>query len=135
MATIIDSSLWIDFTRVRSPQRLKRFVAPYILAPEVVLAEPVVFEVLRYATDDEVRNLQLQFRFLPLLPTPPDLWTGAAKLGQDCRKNGMSVKALDLLIAYVALHHNAEVVTFDVDFQNIARVSKLQVRLLQRPAQ
>jgi hypothetical protein len=27
MATLIDTSLWIDFTRVRSPRSIKRFVA------------------------------------------------------------------------------------------------------------
>jgi predicted nucleic acid-binding protein len=39
-----------------------------------------------------------------------------------------------LLIAVVALHHDAEVVTFDDDFQKIAGVSNLQVKLLKRPA-
>jgi predicted nucleic acid-binding protein len=38
-----------------------------------------------------------------------------------------------LLIATIALHHDAEVVTFDDDFQKIASVSKLQVKFLKRP--
>ena len=33
MPTLIDASLWIDFTRTRSPRAIKRFVAPYILHP------------------------------------------------------------------------------------------------------
>jgi hypothetical protein len=57
MASLIDTSLWIDFTRVRSPQTLKQFIAPYILHPDAHLAEPVTFEILRHATPAEVRQL------------------------------------------------------------------------------
>lgn len=134
MAILIDSSLWIDFTRTRSPRSLKSFIAPHILAPSAVLAEPVMFEVLRYATAQESQQLQAQFQLLPVLATPADLWSHAAELGQDCRKNGIAVGALDLLIAHVAIHHAAELLTFDADFQKIASVSTLQVKVLQRPA-
>ena len=133
MTTLIDSSLWIDFTRARSSQRLKLFIAPYVLAPGVALAEPVVFEVLRYASDAEALQLQNQFRLLPLMSTPSDLWTQAAVLGQSCRKKGISTSALDLLIASVAIHNGAELITFDNDFQNIATASALRVILLKRP--
>ncbi len=82
MATLIDTSLWIDFTRTRSPQSIKRFIAPYILHPDAHLAEPVMFEILRHATAAEARQLTQQFATLPLLATPPLLWTQAADLGQ-----------------------------------------------------
>jgi predicted nucleic acid-binding protein len=133
VTTLIDSSLWIDFTRAKSPRSLKQFVAPYILAPGVAVAEPIVFEVLRYATDVEAAQLQQQFQQLPMLSTPVDLWDRAAALGRDCRKSGIAAGAVDLLISTVALHHGAELVTFDGDFQRIAGLSALQVRLLQRP--
>ena len=132
MASIIDGSLWIDFTRARSPVALKKFIAPFILSPEAALAEPVAFEVLRHAIGAEISALQLQFQTMPLLPTPDDLWTAAAILGQACRKKGINAGSLDLLIAQVAIHHDAELITFDVDFQAIAGVSKLRVKLLQR---
>lgn len=132
MAILIDSSLWIDFTRTRSSRSLKSFIAPHILAPSAVLAEPVMFEILRYATAQESQQLRAQFQLLPVLATPADLWTRAAELGQDCRNNGITVGAIDLLIAYVAIHHAAELVTFDDDFQKIASISTLQVKVLQR---
>jgi predicted nucleic acid-binding protein len=46
---------------------------------------------------------------------------------------GRTPLALDLLIAAIALHHSAEVATFDDDYQKIATVSNLHVKLLQRP--
>ncbi|HEV3235728.1 MAG TPA: PIN domain-containing protein [Gemmataceae bacterium] len=134
MPTLIDTSLWIDFTRIRSRRTLKRFIAPFILDADAHVAEPIVFEVLRHATAAEVKQLTQQFQTMPMLTTPPLLWTDAAKLGQACRQNNLTTGSLDLLIAATALHHGAEVITFDDDFQKIANVSKLQVNLLKRPS-
>ncbi len=133
MPSLIDTSLWVDFTRTRSPKTSKRLIAPFILHPDAHLAEPIVFEILRHATAAEAKQLIQQFQTLPMLPTPPLLWTRAAELGQACRQKNISVNSLDLLIATIALHHAAEVVTFDDDYQKIAGVSNLQVKHLKRP--
>ncbi len=134
MPLLIDTSLWIDFTRAKSPLPLKQFIKPHILHPEAHLAEPVTFEVLRYATPEENRLLTRQFQTFPVLTTPADLWKRAAELGQSCRKHGLNMGSIDLLIAAVALHHQATLVTFDDDFDLIASVSPLDVKLLSRPS-
>ena len=133
MATLIDSSLWIDFTRAKSSRTLKQFIAPYLLDRDVWQAEPILFEVFRYANEKEVPQIQAMFRALPILQTPADVWSEAAKLGQTCRKKGINCGALDLLIAQVSISHNSTLVTFDEDFQEIARVSTLRLKLLKRP--
>ena len=134
MTTLIDTSLWIDFTRARSPQSLKQFIVPYILHPGAHVAEPVSFEILRHATPKESRQLIQQFETFPVLATPTGLWTRATELGQACRHKGYTVGALDLLIASVALFHQALIISFDEDFYKIARVfPNLQVKLLRRP--
>jgi predicted nucleic acid-binding protein len=133
LARRIDASLWIDFTRARSLRALKDLIAPHILDPEACLAEPIEFEVLRYANDDEMKLLQAQFQTMPKLSTPSDLWREAALLGQRCRRKGVTVGSVDLLIASVALPHGAELVTFDADFEQIAAISPLRVARLQRP--
>ena len=134
MTLLIDTSLWIDFTRARSPVSLKQFIAPYVLDPAAHLAEPVLFEVLRAAKPEEAPLLEAQFNTLPCLPTPTDLWQQAIVLGQACRQIGRTVLSLDLLVASVALHHNAELVSFDADFEAIASVSALRLNRLTRPA-
>jgi predicted nucleic acid-binding protein len=82
MSLLLDTSLWIDFTRARSPAPLKQFIAHYVLDPEAHLAEPVRFELLRSARPDETRQLEAQFATLPMLPTPANLWQRAIDLGQ-----------------------------------------------------
>ena len=133
MTLLLDTSLWIDFTRTRSPVALKQCNAPYVLDPAAHLAEPVRFEVLRAARPHEARLLEAQFDTLPMLPTPADLWQQAINLGQACRQIGRTVLSLDLLIAAVALHHNAKLVSFDADFETIAAVSALRLNRLTRP--
>ena len=134
MTLLLDTSIWIDFTRARSPAALKQFIAPFVLDPAAHLAEPVRFEMLRSARPDETRQLKAQFATLPMLSTPADLWQQAIELGQACRQIGQTVLSLDLLVAAVALHHNAVLVSFDADFETIASVSALRLQRLERPA-
>lgn len=103
MTLLLDTSLWIDFTRTRSPAPLKLFIAPFVLDPETHLAEPAN-------------------------------WQRAIDLGQACRQIGQTVLSLELLVAAVALHHNAVLVSFDADFETIASVSELRLQRLERPA-
>ena len=133
MTLLLDTSLWIDFTRARSPASLKQFIAPFVLDPEAHLAEPVRFELLRSARPEESRQLEAQFATLPTLATPADLWQRATILGQACRQIGRTVVSLDLLVAAVALHHNAVLVSFNADFEAIAAVSALRLQRLERP--
>jgi len=134
MTLLLDTSLWLDFTRARSPATLKQFIAAFVLDPKAHLAEPMRFELLRSARPDETRQLEAQFATLPTLPTPADLWQRAIILGQACRQIGRTVLSLDLLVAAVAVHHDAVLVSFDADFEAIASVSELRLQRLERPA-
>ena len=129
---MIESSLWVDFTRRKSPVSHKRLIEPWILDPAAVLCDPVIFEVLRHATRQERRQIEAQFSTFPILPTPPRIWRDATRLVQTCRDRGFNAGLLDLLIAAIAIHHKVEVITFDADFPRIAAASTLMVRLLSR---
>ncbi len=133
MARLIESSLWVDFTRAKSPPALKDEIQPWILDPGACLCEPVAFEILRHATRTERPRITAQFATLPLLSTPPQLWREATRLGQRCRESGHTAGSVDLLIAAIAIHHEAELITFDQDFSPIAEVTPLRLRLLKRP--
>ena len=132
MAHLVDTSVWVDLLRSATPPTLKRFAGGWIEQKETRLAEPVVFELMRYASDSEAREFQVYFATVPMLETPVDIWRTAADLGRACRRQSNLIKALDLLIAAVALHHDVEVVTFDSDYQKIAKAAPLKVHLLKR---
>ncbi len=134
MALILDSSLWVDFTRRKTPPALKTEIHRWIMDPQAALCEPIAFEVLRHALPAEREPILAQFSALPLLATPPGLWRDAARLGQSCRDAGINAGSLDLLIAGIAIHHGCGLVTFDADFAAIAGVTGLKVILLDRKA-
>jgi len=132
MARLIESSLWVDFTRSKSPLALKTMIQPWILDPLACLCEPIAFYVLRHASPQEQKWINAQFETLPLLPTPIHLWRNATRLGQQCRAAGVNAGSLDLLIAALSIHHDAELITFDADYLAISRVSKLRIQHLSR---
>ena len=133
MARLIDSSLWVDFTRAKSPRALKQAILPWLQDERASLCEPVAFEVLRHATPAEREQLESWFSTFPLLPTPATLWRDAAELGRRCRQNGHTPGSLDLLIAALAIHHDAELISFDSDFLHIAKAAPLRFQHLTRP--
>src|SRR5687767_824570 len=132
MASLIDSTLWIDYFRARTPPRVKQQVIPFIDAADAVLCEPVRFEILSAALRRERRQIEETFQTLPLLASPANLWLAATSLGQQCLDRGLQPRSLDLLIAAICLHHAAELVTFDAHFAQIARICPLRVNLLPR---
>jgi predicted nucleic acid-binding protein len=133
MITLIDTSLWIDLTRRKSPPSLRQRIAPYLLDPSAHTADPVAFELLRHALPAEIEFLTRRLEALPRLPTPVDLWDRAAAMGRSCRQKGHTAGALDLLIATVAVAHRAVLVTLDEDFEKIGKIVGLEVKLLRRP--
>jgi predicted nucleic acid-binding protein len=133
MARLIETSLWVDFTRAKTPPERKLEIQRWILSPDACICEPVAFEILRHATARERPMIEAQFETFPLLATPPRLWRDAALLGQACRDQGFTAGSIDLLIAALALHHDAELITFDQDYSFISRASILQVTLLTQP--
>ena len=132
MASVIDSSIWVDCIRTGSPQALRRQTRAVIMSPDTTLSEPILFELLRAVPKRDRVRTEALVATVPILATPSDLWQSARVLGQKCVDAGVLPPAIDLLIAGVCLHHRAPIITFDTHFQQIAKVSSLQVNLLVR---
>jgi predicted nucleic acid-binding protein len=132
VSLIIDSTLWVDYFRPKTPRKIKERVILFIDSADAMLCHPVRFEILRAALRNERSRIEATFESMPMLATPDNLWEEATELGQKCHAAGMNPPAIDLLIARVGLNHDAEVITFDAHFGEIAKVSPLRVRLLSR---
>jgi predicted nucleic acid-binding protein len=132
MATVVDSSIWVDCLRKGSSAALLRQTKAIIMAHDRYLCEPIVFELLRaIPRRDRVRTEAL-IATVPTLTTPSELWRAAQLLGQKCIDNGFLPPSIDLLIAQVCLFHDVPIVTFDIHFQQIGEVSSLRVNFLER---
>jgi len=131
---VVDSSVWVEFFRPGTPAEVRRLVETHVRARDVVLCEPVVFEILRAAPAVQRPKIEQLFSLLPVLATPAGLWRDAGRLGQKCVREGLGVGAMDLLIAQVCRHHGVALVTLDRQFEQIARVAGLDVYVLDRAA-
>lgn len=132
LETIIETSMWVDFFRSKTPAPIKDQIKQWVMRHDVALCEPEVCVLLRSAAARERALIQRHFATIPMLSTPATLWTEATKVGQDCHDAGVIVAALDLLIATICVHYGARLITFDEHFSRIAKLSRLDARILTR---
>ncbi len=134
MAQVIDASVWIDHLRKGTSEATRRLADAAVNGAEALLCEPVRFELLYGASRRERQLLLRRLQTLPLLHTPQRLWQGVTTLATVACDAGLRVPSLDLLIAALCIHHDVGLTTFDAHFSRLAKLSKLRVNLLIRPA-
>ena len=134
MGQVIDTCVWIDHLRARTPEATRRIADHAVHADDALLCEQVRFELLCGASRRERTPLLRRLATMPLLHTPPTLWREASDLAAKACDAGLHVPAMDLLIATVCIHHDASLTTFDAHFGELAKLSELRVQLLVRPA-
>jgi len=113
---LVDTSAWIDFFRDRKP--LANIVDQALDENSVALCGPIYTELLRGFKNPQERN-----KVVPLLQAcrvlsqPADLWEAAGQYGFELKRQGISVKTIDLLIACYATSHRVPILTADHDFK------------------
>lgn len=133
MTILPDSAFWIDFTRAQTPLAVKQQIAPFLASRNCALCEPVRFEVLRGERKADRLKTEALLATVPVVPSPITLWRDAERNGQLCLDGGLTLPPLDLIIAAVAIHVRAEVVTFDQHFEQMAKlIPGLKIRRIQR---
>jgi predicted nucleic acid-binding protein len=83
----------------------------------VVLCDAVRLELwngARSARDHRV--LRAMEEDLETVPTTAEVWTVARRLARSSRRRGLTIPAMDLLIAACAAHHRCELVHHDARF-------------------
>jgi predicted nucleic acid-binding protein len=112
---LVDTSAWIDFFRGRDP--VASAVDETVANNEAALCGPVVTELRRgLANERERRRVLAALDGCHMLTQPADLWNEAGDLGFALRRQGVTAKTFDLLIAVYALSHSTALLTTDKDF-------------------
>jgi predicted nucleic acid-binding protein len=131
---VIDSCVWIDHLRERTPDATRLIADTALHAEDALLCEQVRFELLCGASRRERPLLLRRLETMPMLQTPPQLWSDAANLATKACDAGVRVPSVDLLIAALCIRHDVALTTFDAHFTEVAALSGLRVNLLIRPA-
>lgn len=131
MSLFIDTSVWSLALRRDAPTS-SRPVAALVRAIEtgetILTTGLVLQELLQGFAGPKNRNQILaRFSSLPLLMPDRDDHVRAAELRNHCRRNGVQVGTIDVLLARLCIRHDLTMMTTDRDFEHIADHSALKL--------
>ncbi len=97
-----------------------------LMSGQARLCPPVQLELWNGARGHQERKVLRELaRTLPELPIDEVVWKTAYDLARRARVRGVTVPAVDLIIAACALRHGATLESSDADFDLLASVGEL----------
>jgi len=125
---IVDTSVWIETFRAKSPLDL----IDYVDVDEIVTCLPIVQEVLQGFRDERIfRRAREAMLSLPIVESPltEQIVLEAVALYRNARRAGTTIRSsIDCLIAACAIRHDFEVLHRDRDYAALARTASLRQR-------
>ncbi len=131
MTLFVDTSVWSLAFRCDTPPNVPEVDAlrhALDRSEAVATTGIVLLELLQGFVPPRARE-QILRRFSALEIIEPELrdYADAAALGNECRRVGVTIGAIDSLIAQLAIEHGLVLLTTDRDFEHIARVAPLRL--------
>lgn len=126
---LIDTSVWIDFFRgIESPQ-VHWLEQGIVNRENLALCGIVLTETLQGIRDDnEYLRVKQYLKPLILLPIDERMFTLAAELYRQLRKQGLTIrKTNDCIIAATAIAHGVPLLHNDKDFECLGQHSSLEI--------
>jgi hypothetical protein len=126
---IVDSNTWADFFNGASTSHVKRLDTALEEEEDLAVLPIIVTEVLQgFRTDGGFRRARRVLLALPVIEPTIDCHVRAASLFRSLRRKGVTVRgAVDCIIAQTCLDVDAQLLSPDADFRNIARHTSLRL--------
>mgnify|MGYP006278510609 CR=1 FL=1 len=129
-AAIVDTSVWIDYFRASGAPE-EQYLRDMIAGDTPVYLTPTILQEILQGIDtdaDYAKTRTILDSYSMLSFDPVQAAEGAAELYREARKKGVTVRrSLDSLIAWYAIQAELPVLHRDRDFDELARVSALQI--------
>jgi len=131
LTVFVDSSVWSLALRRDAPSSVAEvgLLIRAIESGETILTTGLVIqELLQGFSGPKARDQILdRFSAVPLLVPNRDDHIRAADLRNRCRRSGVHVGTIDVLLAELCIRHDLTMLTTDQDFERIAGHSALKV--------
>lgn len=116
---VADTTVWIEF--FNDPESEEKHVIDLLIdGDELALVGPVLAELLQGCrTTGEASTILDHVSALPFLEMSFSAWRRAGEISSSLRRKGTTLPLMDVIIAALALEHNAEVFTIDPHFDKI----------------
>ena len=125
---LVDTSAWISFFSRTGSNALKARLQHLLDDDDVATTGPVVLEVLQGCrSEPERERLEQYLRALHWLPVEDYHWYAAGAMAFRLRRRGITVSAVDAVIATVADSNGCSLLQQDRDFEHIARHTGLRL--------
>jgi len=124
----VDTSVWIDFFRGRQPVAAK--LSDLLDKYEVALPVPVRIEILSGAGRVEQVRLGRLLSALPLLYPTDTSWRRMEGWVMKSAAAGQRFGIGDLLVAAVAVDHDAAIWSLDSDFKRLEQLGFVSLAVL-----
>ena len=126
---LVDTSVWIDFFANRETSQVESLVNAIQSREDLCICGVIFTEILQGIKNkkehDAVYTTISTVRFLDM---PRDTFILAAEIYRSLRERGITIrKAIDCMIAAVAIENNIFLLHNDVDFSHIAKGTNLKI--------
>ena len=131
---LIDTSVWVGFFAKTGYQQIKEQLKKLLDHHVVATAGPIVLELLQGCRSaKERRTLREHLRGLHWLVTEDQHWFQAGEMANDLRQQGITVSAMDALIATLAQTYYCQLMYLDQDYEHIAKHTDLSLFQIIHP--
>lgn len=126
---LVDTSAWItSFRKVGHPE-LKEFLKYCISSGFAATCPVVILELLQGCkTGTERNNLRTRLESLDVFSITSPTWERVYALGFSLGRAGLTLPTADLIIAAIALEHDAVVLHQDQHYEMIGRHAPLRTK-------
>jgi predicted nucleic acid-binding protein len=125
---LVDTSAWIGFFAKKGYKEIKACLTALLDHDRVATAGPIALELLQGCRSQEERiELEQKLHALHWLATEDRHWYQAGERAFTLRRAGLTVSAIDALIATLAESYGCALLQRDRDFEQIARHTSLHL--------
>jgi predicted nucleic acid-binding protein len=126
---VVDSNCWADFFNGAAAPHVERLDLALHDEEDLALLPIIITEVLRgFRSDSGFRRALRLLTALPVIHPTLDCHVRAARLFRNLRGKGITVRgAVDCIIAQACIDMDAELLSPDADFEQIAKHAPLRL--------
>ncbi|MCK4766170.1 MAG: PIN domain-containing protein [Candidatus Aminicenantes bacterium] len=128
---LIDTSIWVEFFRGKSPA-IKKRVLELLAADRIVINGVVISELLMGSRGKkETGFVEEKLSRLDYLESDREFFALCGELGGKIRKSGVKMPLSDIMIAAHAKINNVVIFTLDRHFEAVGRLAGVQYEILE----
>jgi len=125
---LADTSAWICFFSRKGFEEIKKSISTLLDENKIAIAGPILIELIQGCrTEAEKEKLKEVLGGICQLSITDDLWHFAAEMAFALRRKGVTVSAIDAIIASTAIRYNTPLLHKDGDFDLISKYTTLKV--------